>query len=62
MLRKWNAIDTSYVNKYTKAKNLKNQVIFLYNSGISRNEISKRLNTSLSNITKILKTIKNVKN
>lgn len=58
MLRKWNVIDTSYVNKYIKAKNLKNQVIFLYNSGISRNEISKELNTSLSNITKILKTIK----
>ena len=44
-----------YVSKYTKAKLLKDNVISLYNSGIPRKEISKKLNTSLSNITKILK-------
>ena len=55
MLRKWNIIDTDYVSKYTKAKLLKNNVISLYNSGMPRKEISKKLNTSLSNITKILK-------
>lgn len=58
MSRKWNIIDLNYTSKYVIARKLKNQVIELHKSGVSRKEICQKCKTSASNITKILKKIK----
>ena len=45
----------NFVSKYTKAEELRNQVIELLNKGLKQKEIAEICNTSPANVSKIKK-------
>ena len=53
--RKWDIINMNFVSKYTKAEELRNQVIELLNKGLKQKEIAEICNTSPANVSKIKK-------
>jgi hypothetical protein len=57
MLRKWDKIDLNYVSKYENSKNIKTQSIQLYKSGLSINDISKKLGYSYGGVYRIVRHI-----